>query len=349
MNFPTTPSNKAECFRDLARMISGGSVYVLGQNRAQPVPLARDLVPITGLLNSNVCNTALMAFSKVIGDELAVQCSSGENIMQEDPTLILAIAMRAAAHISTNVGVQVMEENNIPPVLWQPTFVVCIGSAEVWLMTLAFVGEPVTGQRPEDKCTPFVLVLASSNLMPTALTSQEELAATTRYALRPALADATMQDHLLSLNTDFFSCVKRGDWARRAESDAAPKRQIGDRASRMRALLEKRVQTPAPSQVTQNTGQSFFQTLSASFAAWSTKTRNVQQETQRQEAEEMGEEERETICNGSSRNEGSIVSQEGVSTKVPTNHFPVGDRGARLRSLFERSAHSQEFITITVG
>jgi len=331
------------------------------------------------------------------------------------------------------------------------------------LMTLAFVGEPVTGQRPEDKCTPFVLLLASSNLMQTAVTnksSQEEVTATTRYALRPALSDSTMQDHLLHLNTDFFSYVKRGDWARRGESLATPKRVIGDRAFRMRALLEKRVQTsttrsslsPSPPDVhtpsasatasprvspvnspigsfeppeteslagphneqcaaqhsqyagdrvarlrktfenakprtcisweskgehvqaasrlghlvskiqsmaavetrelatpqeTPNTGQSFFQTLSASFAAWNMKTENAVQEAGAQEAEETVGEETEISRAGSSRSEGSEV--DGVSVEVPTSRFQVGDRGARLRSLFERSAHSQDFITVTVG
>jgi len=105
----------------------------------------------------------------------------------------------------------------------------------------------------------------------------------------------------------------------------------------------------APLKKTQNAGQSFFQTLSASFASWNMKTGHVEQGARIQEAEEMGREEIETSRTGSSQSEGLNVSQEGVSMKVPTSHFPVGDRGARLRSLFERSAHGQEFITITVG
>lgn len=84
------------------------------------------------------------------------------------------------------------------------------------------------------------------------------------------------------------------------------------------------------------------------------KTEYVEQEAGTQEAEEIIGEMTEMSRAGSSRSEGSerermSVSQDGVSMEVPTSRFPVGDRGARLRSLFERSAHSQDFITVTVG
>merc|ERR1712007_72101 len=142
-------------------------------------------------------------------------------------------------------------------------------------------------------------------------------------------------------------------WESKGEHAQAATRR-GPLVAKIQSMATVETTEPASPHETANAGQSFFQTLSASFAAWNMKTENVEQEAGTQEAEEIVGEETEISRAGSSRSEGSElermnVSQDGVSMEVPTSRFPVGDRGARLRSLFERSAHSQDFITVTVG
>ena len=124
-----------------------------------------------------------------------------------------ALAEECAVNISVSPGMQLVVERGLPPVLLQPTFVICIGGGQVRVLTFAFVGEPVTGDRPDRKRTPFSIRLATDNLLPSATlqTSPSVRGAKLRYAAHvvdPAVQ--TTLDMIVSLEEELFAANEEG-------------------------------------------------------------------------------------------------------------------------------------------
>merc|ERR1719362_1919380 len=259
----------AECLRDLKRTLSGGGIFVVGSGRRIPV---QDTAKDCGDVSQQACELAFADLSRTIGLELQAQASS-----EQEPSALRELTRRVAAYVSVAPGMQAVMKHSMPPALWQPTCAICIGQGQVRVLTLAFVGDPVKGDRPSCKCTPFVLRLLSGDLA-------DAKPALARYCVRPALEGVdTIAENLVGLQNELFLAMESGKWTSISDSHGgcqsvaehpasppvgrwrflrnrgaanqqvqnSPKtpgrtsggtgqpRQVGDRASRMRAAIER--------------------------------------------------------------------------------------------------------------
>jgi len=128
-----------------------------------------------------------------------------------EPELLQGLVRRVAANISVTPGMEAVMRHSLSPALWQPSFVVCVGSGQVRVLTLSFVGEPVSGDRPSSKSTPFVLRLVSPDLVPVPTDSHRP--GPTHYRIQNALEGAeTVAMQLADLAEELFTASAMGDW-----------------------------------------------------------------------------------------------------------------------------------------
>mmetsp|Transcript_69501 Transcript_69501/g.137460 ORF Transcript_69501/g.137460 Transcript_69501/m.137460 type:complete len:502 (-) Transcript_69501:26-1531(-) len=293
---PTGDAAWSECLRDLKRTCEGGSLSILGRGRRVTV---RDPCKELGDVSHKACEQAFDELARIIDFEQQAQAMGlppevtaaeacwhpgcvrparhdGPCVdaflrrleMPEGcekrltPELLKGLTSRVAASISVVPGMQAVMSHELPPALWQPSFVVCIGSGQVRVLTLAFVGEPVCGDRPSSKSTPFVLRLLTDDL------ASAESQGPSLYCVRHALGYAgTVALHLSDLDTELFTAAETGDWTsitkvaqtrrvadasgrtpsvgpQQSESRSPTSRGQLDRASRMRASLERAQMRP---------------------------------------------------------------------------------------------------------
>ncbi|CAK8996536.1 Uncharacterized protein SCF082_LOCUS4834 [Durusdinium trenchii] len=246
---PSSDAERLECLRDLGRTMQGGSILVLGRRRLYPV--RPDHQENVGNVNAESCSAALDVLADAIAQELLDQgfglTSSGVNTLmcrrgtlgvnshlEEDDTpspehlqrlkerkidqaVLRALAEECAVNISVSPGMQLVVERGLPPVLLQPTFVICIGGGQVRVLTFAFIGEPVTGDRPDRKRTPFSIRLATDNLLPSATSAFSIRSAKLKYAAHgvdPAVQ--TTLDMIVLLEEELFAANEAGDWQKLA-------------------------------------------------------------------------------------------------------------------------------------
>lgn len=127
------------------------------------------------------------------------------------------VARQVAAHISVSPGMQAAEQTGMPPGMWQPMYIVCIGCAQIRVVTFAFIGGPATGDRPDCKRTPFVLRLTTSDLMHAASASMSGSGPPTTsaawYTVEPTASNAELiLDHVTDLEEELFRAIQTGDW-----------------------------------------------------------------------------------------------------------------------------------------
>mmetsp|Transcript_13002 Transcript_13002/g.37517 ORF Transcript_13002/g.37517 Transcript_13002/m.37517 type:complete len:362 (-) Transcript_13002:10-1095(-) len=308
---PTGENAWAECLRDLKRTLEGGRVFVLGRGRRYAL---RDPSKAVGDISREACGEAFDELSRAISRELSAQASAqrapapeadlahkahfddsaggcvrlGDDAAATPPQADEAdrgrleqLTRRVAANISVAPGIQAVLFHDLPPALWQPTFVVCVGQDQVRVMTLAFVGEPVAGDRPSCKRTPYLLKVLTADL------AADAAPPPSKYAV--CMADEAVEStlgHLHRLEPCVLAAAAVGRWegvegmnmvlrnttqeariaasraqARMTDKDKADGgerrqrhpppspvqgcRQVGDRAARMRANFEQRAQSPA--------------------------------------------------------------------------------------------------------
>lgn len=137
---------------------------------------------------------------------------------QVDLRALWELTRQVTAHISVSPGLHVAEQAGLPHALWQPLFLVCVGSGQVRVLTLAFAGGPVVGDRPDSKRTPFVLRLATDDLVPAAALATADAGvlamASMRYVVEPAVEGSLfMLEHVVGLEEELFGAMDSGDWA----------------------------------------------------------------------------------------------------------------------------------------
>jgi len=128
----------------------------------------------------------------------------------------------------------------LQPNLWQPVFTICIGDGQVRVLTFAFIGHPVTGDRPDRKRTPFCLRIATGDLVRSAvrnaygqhrICSQQQkppgvggapapgrpprsTAATVSYAAEVVAENVlTSLDYIVTLEEELFPAIEEGGWS----------------------------------------------------------------------------------------------------------------------------------------
>lgn len=211
----------SECMRDLTRILQGGTTWI-----ANPDSLSL-LIGSTdhGDFSNLACGTAFDTLKAAIQDEIKRQgCGhllSRLSRMGTDP--VQDLVRQIAMHLTPGPGVQVAMHSGLPAALWQPTFVVCVGAGQVRVLTLAFVGEPVVGDRPTTKRTPFLVRLLTENLLTSVILAAESTQNPTEvsYLIRPASWNAnTTSDHLDELERELLLAAGTGDWGSLASISA---------------------------------------------------------------------------------------------------------------------------------
>jgi hypothetical protein len=76
-----------------------------------------------------------------------------------------ALTRRLVGHLSVTPALQLALYTKLPVSLHQPRYVICIGRSQVRVAMYAFVGAPVSGDRPDRKHTPFVLKILTPDLL----------------------------------------------------------------------------------------------------------------------------------------------------------------------------------------
>jgi len=208
-----------------------------GRQRFYPVRLDAD---IPGDVGSDACEAAFKGLCTAVRDELLMQdvglmaaggvmhiptCKGScddhmdipAHINRVDPRVLLELGHLVAAHISTVPGMQVVMQGHLRPALWQPLFAICVGHSQLRVLTFAFVGEPVIGDRPASKRTPWVLRLATDDLLHTArimaARAPRPTVSSVHYLTEPSDSDAcSIMDHTVCLEKELFSAVSSGNW-----------------------------------------------------------------------------------------------------------------------------------------
>lgn len=205
-----TPNGQDEGERDLARVCQGGRLFIVGRRRMFPPPVDATL----GNTSASACSEIFKCVQTCVREEMTAQgalqksrCRLFWPFRRRRRTQKMEELMRAVTtHVSIGPGLQVAQLNEIPPALWQPLYTICIGAGQVRVVTFAFVGGPVHGDRPDTKCTPFILRLVSSDL-----TSVAGDALVANYECQATEAETSL-DHLVSQESTLFDSLDSGDW-----------------------------------------------------------------------------------------------------------------------------------------
>ena len=229
---PSSETERLERLRDLGRTMQGGSILVLGRRRLYPVRPQHQSI---GQVSTASCEAALDALAESICQELldegyglnekgvayallhrrgtlGVPSDFDETPDPEylkrhkiDEKALRSLAAECAVNISVSPGMQLVAECGLDPVLYQPTFVVCIGGGQLRVLTFAFVGGPVSGDRPDRKRTPFAIRLATDDLVALSRVEASDKVSKLRYAAHavdPAVQ--TSLDMIVILEEELF-------------------------------------------------------------------------------------------------------------------------------------------------
>ena len=85
-----------------------------------------------------------------------------------DSEALERVCRRVVYHLTVKASIQVcLAAKLFPPALYQPRWIVAcsLASQSLRVLTSGFVGAPVSGERPDTKSTPFLMRLASENLL----------------------------------------------------------------------------------------------------------------------------------------------------------------------------------------
>ena len=232
---PSSQTEQLERLRDLGRTMQGGSILVLGRRRLYPVRPQHQAI---GQVSAASCEAALDALASSICQELLDEGYGLDDkgvavpLLQRRGTLgvsgdfdnfdgtpdpdylkrhkmneeaLRKLATECAVNIAVSPGMQLVAECGLDPVLYQPTFVVCIGGGQLRVLTFAFVGGPVSGDRPDRKRTPFAIRLATDDLVALSRTQASKKVSKLRYAAHavdPAVQ--TSLDMIVILEEELF-------------------------------------------------------------------------------------------------------------------------------------------------
>lgn len=228
-----------EVLRDLARSLNGGTVFIIGQKRLFPIKGSTSGSP--GRIGPEACNEALGIVREEIAKEIREQgeclTAAGQpsSSTKVDPVVLRELVLQVAAHISVGPGVEVAMQRGLSPNLWQPIFAICIGDGQVRVLTFAFIGGPVSGDRPDRKRTPFCLRIATGDLVRVAAknaygqhrTAQARHSRAAAVPAAPRSAAATVNyvceavpetvqttlDYIVRLEDELFSAIEDGLWS----------------------------------------------------------------------------------------------------------------------------------------
>eukprot|EP00933_Yihiella_yeosuensis_P062252 TRINITY_DN6519_c0_g1_i12.p1 TRINITY_DN6519_c0_g1~~TRINITY_DN6519_c0_g1_i12.p1 ORF type:complete len:452 (+),score=179.92 TRINITY_DN6519_c0_g1_i12:163-1356(+) len=196
----------AECLRDLKRNLAGGNVFILNGRHRHPICLQAT----PGDESKEARDAALAQLASSLQDALG-----------EEGVDFKDLALRAATHLSVAPGMQAVLSQELEPALWQPAYVICIGNGEVKVFTLAFVGTPIAGDRPDCKRSGQLIRLMTSNLLTKATQSD-----VVRFKVEDANTDIASVDSFLTIYEEEL-CQWAATGRISTPADAKPRQKVG--------------------------------------------------------------------------------------------------------------------------
>eukprot|EP00927_Polykrikos_kofoidii_P043528 TRINITY_DN37595_c0_g1_i1.p1 TRINITY_DN37595_c0_g1~~TRINITY_DN37595_c0_g1_i1.p1 ORF type:complete len:447 (+),score=48.42 TRINITY_DN37595_c0_g1_i1:57-1397(+) len=170
----------------------------------------------------------------------AAKAAEAANKVSADPSLLREMSKRAASQISVGPGMQAMLQEGLSPAMWQPLFIVCVGSGQLRVVTCSFIGEPVMGDRPDCKHTPFVLRMVTDDLYSMAVEAQRTTVGV-RFAAEHAQGSRSTVEYVARLDAEIFEALETGNWRKLNGEEPATSLNWSPpsrRPSRMRALTK---------------------------------------------------------------------------------------------------------------
>jgi hypothetical protein len=146
-----------ETRRDAGRAFCAGSVYLQAGARVTALPL-RPVGKLPGGVDKDSIATQI--------DCLAAMISEGLEGLEMSPPLL----KRLLPMLTVNPALEALSAAGEMPMLMQHRFIIKAavkpgGGATLQVLTMGFVGEPHSGGRPNERSAPFVLIVASADLL----------------------------------------------------------------------------------------------------------------------------------------------------------------------------------------
>ena len=129
---------------------------VMSSDQQSPEPIAA--LASSGSSNASDVQAAMEEFESM----LAARLVPGSGAAKLGAA---GVARRVVGHLSVTPALQLALYTKLPVSFHQPCYVILIGRAQVRVATYAFVGEPISGDRPDRKRTPFVLKILTPDLL----------------------------------------------------------------------------------------------------------------------------------------------------------------------------------------
>jgi hypothetical protein len=206
MRFELPPFH--ETARDFTRAYVAGSgdMLFMSPDIGMTEPLALPCtISATGDVNQDVTDRAVAEFGQFLATSFRAISDQADRTLPQPSD---ALVQRIIANLTVTPGMQCLLDNGLSPAIFQNKYVVVLGCGQIRVVTYGFCGEPVTGDRPDRKATPYYLKIVSGDL--TQLARDNSLPAV--YAVRSTLhvdIDAVMSEDVSSLS----ECLQSGDWS----------------------------------------------------------------------------------------------------------------------------------------
>ena len=166
-----------EAARDFARAFAGcmggkGDIMLLTVSDAEAAP-PRPVVCAAsagGDVNQRSVSAATDAFrAQVLAPALA---AAGAAALA--PALLGELSERLIGNLSVGAAMEALTQHGCAPAMHQNKFLLLVGQDSVRVLTYGYIGEPVSGDRPDTKHTPFTLRLLTENLLSPPLEPEAE-------------------------------------------------------------------------------------------------------------------------------------------------------------------------------
>ena len=121
-----------------------------GESAEPPQPLKCE-TSSGGNVNEEVTTVAVTELSELLKGAMAL---AGTHCGPQD---LDALVKRVVGNLTVGPAMDTIMTNGAPPAMFQNMYVILVGVDSVRVMTFGFIGEPVSGDRPDMKFTPFCL------------------------------------------------------------------------------------------------------------------------------------------------------------------------------------------------
>ena len=148
---------------ELPSEATGGSL--LAQLLPAPVACTDPAARQPGNVNAEVVGVATADFrSRVMTPALLAAGGAAAAAAENDATLAF-LCERVIGSCTVGAGMDALTQHECMPQMFQSKYAVLISPSAVRVLTYGFIGDPVGGDRPDTKHTPFVLRLLTENLL----------------------------------------------------------------------------------------------------------------------------------------------------------------------------------------